>query len=859
MNDINKTHMEKLSMHDPDCVRKLITAAGYMVSHEYTEEKKEASYTPIGELNLSSASQRFLESKGITSLWRHQALAVQAATRNENLCVTTSTSSGKTEIFQLAALEALARNPEGRVLAVYPMKALNRQQVECWKKAIPDIGKIDGDVKDFTERKHILEECKVVVMPPDVIHSYLLANLNHPLYGNAVHRFIKGLCLVIIDELHLFKGVFGTNSAYVFRRLNNLHRLLNKDGQAPQYITASATLPNAREHSSNISGTGDFVEIGMTEDGSPSAAKTFLFVEPVQGNGSSKNDRLLDLMDGIYRMEDCKSITFVEGRQRAGELANAIDRISTEKQGVYPYRAGYEAESMEIITSHMHEGNFKGIISTSALEIGIDIDGLNLVIIADMPHDKNSYRQRIGRVGRTNSGDRSYVIIVRNRSFSSALLFDAYNFDIDKVLPTYEPALYLSDDKVLNMHACCHVGDIDNCELAEWKNRNGQFTEFRYKDSFPPRFAKRCQEVLDGNAPQSYIVEMGSCFAPHSERPLRFFGEQFTIIPPEGALRTVPEEQITRAQLATEGYPMAIRNTLKNGKKIRERMGYFKPVAGIVYAEEWSDKLKTTQPNKRTYLRPNFNPGVRNVTLLYGDTKVYNLHVEEFCNLYGYYEILYTKKEYKPYPKTQRLPIFRTTGTLFFHPSFNNPKVSVRQIALVLFETFLKRNAFDRNDISHIGGTVFVSEENVKKADRFVALYDASAFNITKRLATGTALKDLFTFIRDYLAVLLGSICPTMNDPTRQAIQGLCDDILNQPEVSDTKPSDKTEALFKVGTWVLYRTSDPAETDVEPKQVPVKIVGRSSDGVTYNLFDGQDIYMDILPGELTPMDETEYE
>lgn len=167
----------KMTIGNETCIKSVIAEAGYQICHSYTEGKKTEVKTDIGTLNLSGLSTQFLGNKGFTNLWCHQALAIEEAIAGKNVCITTSTSSGKTEIFQIAALEALSKSGKAKVLAVYPMKALNRQQVERWQKAIPNIGKIDGDTKDFGERMRILQDCQVVVMTPDVLHTYLLSRV----------------------------------------------------------------------------------------------------------------------------------------------------------------------------------------------------------------------------------------------------------------------------------------------------------------------------------------------------------------------------------------------------------------------------------------------------------------------------------------------------------------------------------------------------------------------------------------------------------------------------------------------------------------------------------------------------------
>ena len=529
--NLNLIHEEKklsaeypISVNQENEIKNIITANGFRICKRKIESKREGKSVSYSDLHLSNQSVEFLKKKGIDMLWEHQHLAIEKAKSGANICITTSTSSGKTEIFQVVAIEKLNECPESKILAIYPMKALSRQQLERWEKTGFKVGKIDGDVTDRETRKIVLQNSQIVVITPDVMHAFLLGKLNDRAIGNVIQDFIKKVSLVVIDELHLFKGVFGTNSAYLFRRFNNIHRLLREDKTFAQYITASATLPKAVDHSFNITGVKGFEEIGAQQDTSPMAEKVFYFID--------KEDTDADVVDLVYdfsTVKDAKSITFVEGRQRTGDLAHRIEKLvsdNSEQSGIYPYRAGYEIESVNVITEKLNKGDFKGVISTSALEIGIDIDGLNIVIIADMPYDKNSYMQRIGRVGRFGC-EKSYVIIVKTDSFASQLLFDEekYNYDIDKVLPNYEPALYMESEIVQNIHALCHVGDTDYCEYAKWKRDLNKVQQFDDGGCFPSSFTRKCQGILTGQEQSASYRELVNTLvgAPQMAYSLRFF------------------------------------------------------------------------------------------------------------------------------------------------------------------------------------------------------------------------------------------------------------------------------------------------------------------------------------------------
>lgn len=858
-----KSKESSLSVKSEKDIKSIITANGFKICKEKRENKRDAKSVSYSDLNLSKQSIAFLKGKGINTLWEHQYLAIKKAKEGKNLCITTSTSSGKTEIFQIVAIEKLKESPDSKILAIYPMKALNRQQLERWEKTGFKVGKIDGDVTDSETRKTVLQNSQIVVATPDVIHAFLLGRLNDNTVGEAIQDFIKNVSLVVIDELHLFKGVFGTNSAYLFRRFNNIRRLLKrKSKDFAQYITASATLPNAIEHSFNITGVTGFEEISIQQDASPMAEKVFYFVE--------QDDTDADVVNMVYdfsTVDDAKSITFVEGRQRAGEMAHRIGQMVSENaadSGIYPYRSGYETESVNVITEKLNKGNFKGVISTSALEIGIDIDGLNIAIIADMPYDKNSYMQRVGRVGRYGC-EKSYVIVVKTSSFASQLLFDEqkYNYDIDKVLPNYEPALYLEDKTVQNIHALCHVGNTDYCEYAKWRKEFNQAQQFDDGGCFPSSFAKLCQDILTGQESKDYQEKENNLVgAPQIDYPLRFISDIYKILPVKGEKNFIPRESITREQVVTEGYEGAVRNTLYKGEHIRERVRYINfPKKEINVAREWNDYLSTS-PQISRYIIPNFNKDFRYRTIYFGDAKIYNLSVKEYYNIYGYWENYNKKREYFRYKssngdaKILKIPPFPTTGVVFFHPSLNAQGVNRQDIATILFEVFLRLRAFERNDINYRGGRLFNSNDILKRDDCFIAIYDANDLNLTSRALDEHLLKQIFEYIADNMEVITASVCPNITSETVDALNDLCQSVLNNEADLAYKDLGK-ERKFKKKTEVIYRMSSKENPEVFNEYKCI-FVARDEDG-TYTILLNGDLIFDIPADSIEPSENTEYE
>lgn len=846
-------------------MEEIIKNLGYKICHQYEEDGKNQIIVSYEDLNLSESSIKYLKESDI-NLWKHQHESIRLIKEGKNVCVTTSTSSGKTQIFHLAAMETLARNPHAKVIAVYPMKALGSQQVQRWSRRTGlTVGKIDGDTP-FDQRAQQLR-CDILVITPDTLHTYLLGKLNDRTYGNSIKDFITNVSMIIIDELHLYKGYFGTNAAYMFRRLNNVRRLLRKDTRLstefPIYLTASATLPNAPHHSSQITGVDNFVEVGMDMDGSPSRPKKFFFIES-QEKETDRDSQIKNLVFAIAKHPEMKSITFVGSRQKTGNVA--YDYKDAEDRGIFPYRSGYEERARENIQSKLEEGVFKGVISTSALEIGIDIDGLNVVIIADMPFDKNSYQQRIGRCGRYGCNGDSYVIVVRDpQSFASNLLFGEYEYDMDKALPNYEPSLYLEDREIQMIHALCHVGNTSECEYETWKGNIPQGRmSFSDGGCFPSSFVELCNEVLSANASAEYDRLEQASDNPHYTHSLRYFGHQYQIYDLDNDKQI--DKPISRNQIATEAYPGAVRYTLNSdGRNIRHRVRFLDLNADdqtAINVKRENDPYVKTQSVHRTFLIPNFQNGV-NLSFSCGDTRILNQRVYEYVNIYGYYEIKGHNREYKKYKRCERIPRFPTTGTTFFHSSFKEQGVNVNQIAQIVYEALLRRNAFDRSDLNYYGGRLFTANTEFNEYDKFIALYDTSSLNLSKSITDNGILDDLFQFLSENrIDMIADAVCgEDLRDATRRALHEFCECMRNNTPT--VKQGTIVEKKFRQYTLVAYRQYED-ENDKDNSQyteLEVTYVGVGSLENTVALFSAdKGLLRDIDIDDVYPIDgKTQYE
>ena len=288
---------------------------------------------------------------------------------------------------------------------------------------------------------------------------------------------------------------------------------------------------------------------------------------------------------------------------------------------------------------------------------------------------------------------------------------------------------------------------------------------------------------------------------------MRTFGRQYVIKPADGVKQSdIPEGvSISRRELATEAYNGAIRFDWVKGRNIRERILGRDSEYVYVRPHRTGDPQSTKSRSYR-FLIPNFNKDSIVRVLKYDEeTLVFNLRVAEHLRISGYDELFYSNRVYRPYSRPDNLPKLETTGTLIFHPSLNDSGVKLSEITKLLFEAFLQRNAFDRNDINYRGGRLYFSYDTFSRGDKYIAFYDENEiFNVTGRVADDAVLKDLFKYVKENLNILIETVIPDMNAQTRESILSLCNTILNnQPDdeeiiVSKAKP-------IALGSEVMYK------------------------------------------------------
>ncbi len=353
----------------------------------------------------ASAITRLLDERGI-QLYSHQALATDHIRAGHSVVVSTPTASGKSLIYNLPVLERLLLDRDARALYLFPLKALAQDQLMAlerlcasWpKEGRPEIAVYDGDTSDHFRRKIRQNPPQVLISNPEMLHLGILP------YHQQWTAFLAGLSHVIVDEAHCYRGVFGSNMAQVFRRLN---RIAARYGARPTYVLCTATIGNPGEHAANLIGSEQGHEpVIIDKSGAPQGKRHFIFINPQLSASSAAIDLLKQaLARGLRSIVYCRS-------RRMTELISiwAGSEAGIYKNRISAYRAGFLPEERRTIESRMASGELLAVISTSALELGIDIGGLDVCILVGYPGSISQTLQRGGRVGR--SGRESAVFLI---------------------------------------------------------------------------------------------------------------------------------------------------------------------------------------------------------------------------------------------------------------------------------------------------------------------------------------------------------------------------------------------------------------------------------------------------------------
>ncbi len=366
---------------------------------------------------LVAGLQGCLKEHGISSLYTHQAEAVNNAQQGRNVMVATSSASGKSLCYNIVVLQTLLTETASRALYLFPTKALAQDQLRALREFFcpelfraEEFATFDGDTPT-AERAEIRKRARIILTNPDMLHVGILPN--HQSWS----RVLRHLRYVVIDEAHIYRGVFGSHVAGVLRRLRRLCKLY---GSNPQFICCSATIANPGEHAEKLVGLPFTV---VDNDGSPHGGKDFVFWDPpiidrVKGARRSANSEATNLFTELVSQE-IRTLTFTRTR-RLTELIYTYsrDRLAENSPAlakrIKAYRAGYLPEERRQIEQELFSGQLLGVVATVALELGIDIGDLEATVLTGYPGSIASTWQQAGRSGRGREGSLSFLIGLDN-------------------------------------------------------------------------------------------------------------------------------------------------------------------------------------------------------------------------------------------------------------------------------------------------------------------------------------------------------------------------------------------------------------------------------------------------------------
>lgn len=529
------------------------------IAHVETIPAKEATFKKVDDLNEKIID--YLDSKDV-KLYKHQADAYEAIRNGENVIITTPTASGKTLAFNLPIMETMIEDKDATALYIYPAKALSNDQLHVLENLEAELGiKItprtyDGDTPR-DEKKGIRDKSRIVLTNPYQLH--LILSWHHQW-----SRFYKNLRYIVIDESHYYKGVFGSNVAFLIKRLK---RIANFYGSYPQFILSSATLANPLELANRLTGE-EFLLID--EDASPSGEKDFILYNPFKNyrrnkvnmqNVPSVHMETENIF--IYMMlKGIQTLCFTVSRKTTELIAMWAKKDMTQIKGklahrIAAYRAGYRPEERREIEEGLKSGKYLGVTCTNALELGINIGSLDAVIISGYPGTMISTWQQSGRAGRSNQ--KSLAILIAFENQLDQYFMNNPSFFFDK--PHENAIIDLTNPILQEAHILCAAKELPI--------KSGEVSKYFGVD----------EEILDELAAKKDLHKnmRGDYMYPYDDNPAldhsldQISGQEFKVMNNGRLLETMERSQVYReahegAILINKGNTYVVNGVnLKNG------------------------------------------------------------------------------------------------------------------------------------------------------------------------------------------------------------------------------------------------------------------------------------------------------
>lgn len=415
-------------------------------AHVVTLPPKEAEFA-LPQSPLPAWLSNRLAELGVEQLYSHQAQAWDLSQRNQDFAVVTGTSSGKTLCYSLPTLAACRAEPMARALFLFPTKALGQDQLGKFEVLAEGTGigaaTFDGD-SPKSRRSLARREAHVILTNPDMLHVGILPN------HESWTRFLRSLRVIVIDEMHVYRGVFGSHFAGILRRLL---RLCEWHGAKPQIIACSATIGNAGMLFQNLTGRAGTM---IMEDGAQQGEKTIAITIPQVGDGNFESPNVTAahafsrlVTTGHRCLAFCRSRT-------AAELVLRYAREHLEANGGKPeqiesYRGGYTVAERRAIEKSLFKGDLRGLATTNAMELGVDVGGLDAVLLNGYPGTIASFWQQLGRAGR--SGRSGLGIMVTHPDPVESFLAQQPDLLLDRKVESAN--INLGNPAILRGHLMC--------------------------------------------------------------------------------------------------------------------------------------------------------------------------------------------------------------------------------------------------------------------------------------------------------------------------------------------------------------------------------------------------------------------
>ena len=477
---------------------------GQVVFHKIFSEKSAAWSEPKN--GWPKEIEGVIQAAAIDRLYRHQAQGIDRIRSGQHLVMATPTASGKTLIYNLTVLERFLRNPNSRALYLFPLKALAQDQLSnlnrfaaCLKGRKPSAGIYDGDTSAWQRKRMRMKPPNVLLTNPEMLHLALLP------YHRQWADFFSGLETIVVDEVHTYRGVLGSHMSQVFRRLQ---RVCTYYDAAPSFIFNSATVANPSELATQLTGRKAHA---VLKSGAPKGRRHILFVDPIEGPAQTA---ILLLKAALKR--GLRTIVYTQSRKLTELIAIWAGSYAGQfSHRISAYRAGFLPEERREIESRLSSGDLLAVITTSALELGIDIGDLDLCLLVGYPGTIVSTWQREGRVGR--SGQEAALVLIAGED-----ALDQYFMRNPTDFLNREPEAAVINPfnpEIVAKHVTCAAAEIA-------LNGNEPFTS--------NETVQAAVEMLEDKGELLRSEDGGTLYAsrksPHRHISLRGVGSRFSII-----------------------------------------------------------------------------------------------------------------------------------------------------------------------------------------------------------------------------------------------------------------------------------------------------------------------------------------